>query len=233
MKKVLSVVLALAMVFSMSIMVSAATTAEGTATVAEVDGKLVVTVAAKGDLAQYDFGVGYDADKVTYESVNLTSDFMMAYVGGGGITANDNIADKNYVVIGGTTKAAFDWDGDIATVTFALKDGVNAEDVEFAVAPDSAALNDAGVAIKDATGAAIVKYEPAVVDPTDEPTDVPVDPTDEPTVDEPVVDPTVAPTTAPTTAPKTADTASVVVPVVAIVAAAAAVVVVSKKRVEE
>lgn len=250
-KRVLSVVLALAMVFAMSIMVSAATTPMcKVVTEKSADGSTIkVTLLGTGEnLAKFDYGVAYNNKALEVvpsedEEAVTWGDRMLKIAMK---TCNDQ---GDYVVLGGThsgDKFTVDADAVIATVTFKVTDAAAADASNITVVADSAVLVDGKVDFEKATGAAITPVK-EIVAPTQAPvesqapveTQAPVDGQQTPDQQTPgqQTPATKAPTTqAPTSttkAPKTADTASVVVPVVAIVAAAAAVVVVSKKRVEE
>lgn len=246
-KRVLSVVLALAMVFAMSIMVVAEESDASPACTFDAvkDGdQITVTLYSEGaDMATFAYGIAYDKEKL--DVVMNADDEAVTWGPAGSVKmADGGIAiTGSYVTIGGThSKDTFPTTkGDvIASVTFKMKGDdmgqifVGADPAtDFAPSAPGTATE---IKEEDVKTPAPAPSEEATPAPSEE---VPASATPE----QSAVAPTQAPTsaapaqskapTATTKAPKTADTASVVIPVVAIVAAAAAVVVVSKKRVEE
>lgn len=274
-KRVLSVVLALAMVFAMNIMVAAATP-EPIFTVTQKDGIVTVTITAKAgeNYALIDYGVAYDTSKA---EVVMNEDGEVATWGDkvAKYSMKDcGIVDETYVTLGATHKNDVNElaDGDvIATIQFKAKDGADAG--KFTVVADSASQEFSAdgkvngddskavepVVVADPTPTPEASVTPEAVSPAPE-ASAPAGDVDVPTnggttnggttnggsdnvpgtnSDAAASKAPAASASAQTTdgntvkAAKTADTASVVIPVVAICAAAAAVVVASKKRVED
>ena len=152
-KKIIASALALAMTVAGSVVTFADTEMpkpEGSAVISEDSSSITVTVSASGDfVAGFDYGVAYDSEKVAIKSLALSDEFKAFLEKNSGINQSANNAALSYVVIGGVvsdtdplTGAANDtnYSGVVGSVTFTVKEGVDATTAQFAVVSDSATI---------------------------------------------------------------------------------------------
>lgn len=131
-KKLLSYVIVVVMVFNACIITANADTLYTEATpfitAKVVDDKIVATIFAEGDMSLFDFGVAYDKDQVTVEKIDWDVTWFMEYSRYNGVATSGDKEEQEYVVIMGATYSCFEYDGAVATITFAPKEGVSVVD---------------------------------------------------------------------------------------------------------
>ncbi len=162
MKKITKKILASALALAMTVAGSVVTFAEGeiptgTASVVSDGQTVTVTVSASGDFKNgFDYGVAYDGSKVTVEDLVLADEFAAFLKSGQGIDQQRVFQDTEYAVLGGTiagedklgNKVPTDYSGVVGSVTFKVKDGVDASTAEFVLVTNSSPAAKANPGVK-------------------------------------------------------------------------------------
>lgn len=192
MKKVLSVMLALAMVFAMNITTFAATDMAAPV-LGEVekqdDGTYKLAITVNGSLDEFDYGLAYNSSEVTIKSVKWGTDFAAEYSDLSGTSAKYDFGvdtgKGTYVVFGGTVAktdgSSYTFNGEVGYITFELK----GDSAQFAVVKNSAKFADTYGEVLTATSAAKdssavnKNFEPSAPTPTPAP-ETPAPTTDTP-----------------------------------------------------
>lgn len=105
----------------------ALTQAVPTITAEAVSGKVIATISAKGNFEKFDFGVTYDSEALQVESIDWNANFESDCIDWGFVTSGDR-TQQEYVTLLGVNAEATEYDGEVATITFAPKEGVETAD---------------------------------------------------------------------------------------------------------
>lgn len=80
------------------------------------------SVYVNGDLTNFDYGLKYDADKISKVTVDFTQSFSEFYDKESGVRRQQLDQEKGYIAIGGITVLPSNYNGKICTITFRATD---------------------------------------------------------------------------------------------------------------